>query len=110
MDSSMWYCTIAALRLSGTSAAQKYLSLRLNQRSASEDNVSASIEIIQCEFSEMLPRSPIPLVLFILSIIHDKVMPAGAIRKFCLPHHPRTHTQTLLPFSFYCTYKSTFDV
>ncbi|OUC48106.1 hypothetical protein D917_06417 [Trichinella nativa] len=110
MASSMWYCTIEALRLSGTSAAQIYLSMRINQRSTSGDSVSASIEIIQCEFSEMLPRSPIPLVLYILPIIHDEVMPAGAIRKLCLPHHPRTHTHTLLPSSFYCTYKSTFDV
>ncbi|KRZ65162.1 hypothetical protein T08_14427 [Trichinella sp. T8] len=37
MASSIWYCTIAALRLSGTSAARKYLSMRMNHRSTSED-------------------------------------------------------------------------
>ncbi|KRZ83345.1 hypothetical protein T08_7900 [Trichinella sp. T8] len=59
MASSIWYCTIAALRLSGTSAAQKYLSMRMNHRSTSEDRVSASGGIIQRGFSDILPRSPI---------------------------------------------------
>ncbi|KRX34207.1 hypothetical protein T05_14744 [Trichinella murrelli] len=59
MASSIWYCSIAALRLSGTSAARKYLSMRRNHRTTSEDRVSASGGIIQRGFSDILPRSPI---------------------------------------------------
>ncbi|KRX78993.1 hypothetical protein T06_7927 [Trichinella sp. T6] len=45
-------------RLSGTSAARKYLSKRMNHRSTSKDRVSASGGIIQRGFSDILPRSP----------------------------------------------------
>ncbi|KRZ58992.1 hypothetical protein T02_16072 [Trichinella nativa] len=71
MASSMWYCTVAALWLPGTSAARKYLSMRMNQRSTSEDCVSASGGIIQSGFSEILPCSPILALPGALSIIHD---------------------------------------
>ncbi|KRX74997.1 hypothetical protein T06_715 [Trichinella sp. T6] len=52
-------------------AARKYLSMRMKQRSTSEDCVSASGGIIQSGFSEILPCSPILALPGALSIIHD---------------------------------------
>ncbi|KRZ82055.1 hypothetical protein T08_8871 [Trichinella sp. T8] len=128
MASSIWYCTIAALRLSGTSAARKYLSMRMNHRSTSEDRVSASGGIIQRGFSDILLRSPFvaPSDARFIRTIYDtevyyKQRGTSDYTKDYNTIVKQTGTRTpyhycqCTPHDYFCllsivSYKSTFDV